>query len=482
MKRVSRVREVVAALVGFVLVLAPVAAQPNPEERVLGFAEALNSGDEARFAQFLRDNMAVDWPEERFRGIATMVMSDLGRIEVLGIDQYGSERIVLEARKEDGDVIGIGFGVGPAPERRLVGISLEMGGGEADSAPELPALDVAKGLSETQTKARLEAYLQDLAARDLFAGSVLIAREGNVVFESAQGLASRSFGVPNELSTRFNLGSINKAFTKVAIAQLLAAGKLGADDLLAVHLPDYPNRDVAGRITIGQLVDHTSGLGDIFTDAYAEGSKARFRDPQDYFELFAEQPLLFEPGEGRQYSNAGYIVLGAVIERLTGMPYAEYVAANVFAPAGMETAGFPALDEPAPNLAEGYTRHGMRGELQEGTLKSNVFMLPVVGNAAGSAYATARDLFRFDNALREGKLLPAGYLDWFFGGPVPQPGAAAAGSGGSDVGMGVAGGGPGVHAVLESDGSTTIIVLANMDPPVAGQVARQLGRAFDQAR
>src|SRR5262249_43644411 len=171
-----------------------------------------------------------------------------------------------------------------------------------------------------------------------FSGVALIARDGKPFFHEAVGLADRSFSVPNRSDTRFNVGSIGKAFTQVAIAQLAAQGKLAFTDTIRRHLPEYPSA-AADRITIQQLVTMTSGLGDVFADKYDAPPKARLRPLADYLPLSAGEPLLFEPGADRRYSNAGYVVLGLIVEKVSGESYYDYVRRHVFDPAGMTDTG-----------------------------------------------------------------------------------------------------------------------------------------------
>ncbi len=301
--------------------------------------------------------------------------------------------------------------------------------------------------------------------------------DGQSVYAGAWGKASLAWDVDNHVDTRFDLGSINKSFTKIAIAQLADAGKLSLDDYIIDHLPDYPNEDAASQITIRHLIEQTSGLGDIFTDEFFKSSRTLYREPRDFFPLFAEEPLTRKPGEKREYSNAGYMVLGAIIADVSGMPYDEYVIENVFKPAGMTGAGFFAHDEPEPNVAVGYTRMGAEGRSE--TLRNNLFMLPIKGNSAGSAQASVDDMLRFDNAVREYRLLSLGWTQWYFGGDEPDSDTPTQNTlARSTAEIGIAGGGPGVCAVMESNGRLTVIVLSNVDPPVAEKMGQELYRSL----
>jgi CubicO group peptidase (beta-lactamase class C family) len=327
--------------------------------------------------------------------------------------------------------------------------------------------------------------LQKLCGADEFSGVVLLAKDGRPFFEHACGMASREFAAPNRSDTKFNVGSITKVFTRVAIAQLAEKGKLSLTDTIRRHLPDYTGPG-AERITIQQLLTMTSGLGDIFGDAYSGASKERFRTLADYLPLFQTKPLQFEPGAGRRYSNAGYVVLGLIVERVTGQDYHTYVRERVFSPAGMKESDWFELDAAVPNLADGYTSRGPEGPTP-GPRRRNVFSLPARGSSAGGSYSPARDLLAFDAALRSGALLTPPWNRWILGGPPPDGRKVEAERAlkGAAGGLGVAGGAPGVNAVLEIDfeRAYTIVVLSNVDPPSAEQVARSirgwLGMAAD---
>jgi D-alanyl-D-alanine carboxypeptidase len=286
--------------------------------------------------------------------------------------------------------------------------------------------------------AGLGPYLDELVKRDAFSGTVLVARNGEPVFFQSYGLANREAGIPNNNDTKYNLGSINKVFTQIALTQLQEQGKIDFDQTLRTYLPDYPS-DVADKITIRQIYEHRSGLGDIFGPAYDAADRSKLRSLKNYVPLFADKPLEFEPGTGKRYSNAGYIVLGLVIERLSGMSYYDYVRKNIFEPAGMKDTESWAVDDKVQNRATGYTKRG-----------SNLSTLPARGSSAGGGYSTASDLLRFVQALHAGKLTrkpPQGRAGW-------------------------GGGAPGINAMLEDAGEWVIVVLSNYDPPAAQDVAR----------
>jgi CubicO group peptidase (beta-lactamase class C family) len=325
------------------------------------------------------------------------------------------------------------------------------------------------------------------ASADRFSGVVLVGRGQTVALREARGFADLERRTPVVSETRFNLGSMNKMFTAVAVAQLAQAGKLKFTDTIGVHLPDYPNKDAAARVTIEQLLTHTSGMGNIFGAQYDARRDTLLR-VADYLALFASEPLRFEPGARWEYSNGGYIVLGAIVERVSGESYDDYVRRHVFEPAGMgHTGSFPKTDPP-PNTAVGLTRGGgMQRRAPEpgvspvappGPRRSNLEHLPGRGSPAGGGYSTAEDLMRFSSALLENRLLSREYTDLVLAGKAPTPrgkygyGFSERLVGGRRV-VGHNGGFPGVNAELHilPDTGEVVVVLSNLDPPSATQLA-----------
>lgn len=478
---------VAATLVVSVQAVAAQAPDGSPRlPRVRGFVEAFNVGDPEALLAFLRDHAGPEWlaqrPDGERREMFSRLMGDLGAVEIQDLRFDGASTVTLVTaaeRIEEPVTFELVF-EREAPYR-IVGLGVDVGaagGGLPDDLPAPPDLGASGSLGAPE-RAALDRYFEDLAAADRFAGVVFLALDGEPVFEGAYGPADRSWDVPNRTTTRFDVGSINKDFTKVVVGQLLAAGEIAADDTILDLLPDYPNADAARRITVRHLLEHTSGLGDVFGPELSRRNKALLRTNRDYFPLFADEPLRFEPGTDRRYSNAGYIVLGAIVARVTGMPYAEAVERRVFEPAGMTGAAFAARDEIHPNVAVGYTRRGPEGpgaaDGEAAPLRPNLFMLPVVGMGAGSAVATAADLLAFDRGLRTHRLLDPRWTEWFFTGELPAEGAEPAAAPVNHP-IGVAGGAPGVNAILEGDGHHTVVILSNLDPPTAEVLGLELSR------
>ncbi len=328
-----------------------------------------------------------------------------------------------------------------------------------------PPREAAK-ISTKELTDNLEKYLDELFAKDEFSGVVLLAKDGNPLFQKAYGLASKEFGVANNTETKFNVGSIDKVFTQVAIGQLLEAGKIASvDDKIEKYLPDYPNREAASKVSLRQILTMQSGIGDFFGPVFVAAAKDNFRSIADFLPLFASQALAFEPGTKRQYSNGGYIVLGAVIEKVSGQSYYDYVREHIFKPLGMDNTDFYEGDVPTPNLANGYSKDR---ENPKALRVNNMYTRPAKGSSAGGGYSTSGDLLRFANAVEAGRIKhPA------FEAGVPKPANAPFAS---MRGMGVAGGAPGINAALETalPGGYTIVVLSNYDPPSAEDVSAKI--------
>jgi D-alanyl-D-alanine carboxypeptidase len=320
----------------------------------------------------------------------------------------------------------------------------------------------------------LDRWLAPQAASGTFAGVVLVARDGKVVFERAYGTADRERGTPMSTDLRFSLASIGKAFTKVAIGQLVQGGKLRFTDTIGSVLPDYPNADARGA-TVAQLLNHTGGVVDFFGPEFDATPKERFRSNDDYFAFVAPRPLLFPPGTRNQYCNGCYIVLGEIVAKMAGMPYERYVEEHVFGRAGMRTAGFLSVGD--PDVARPYTRR--RGD---GTNPvPAVGLHGLRGSAAGGAFARAADLLAFDRAARSERLLNAVMTDWFYDNVSEEdvPAALKRGTASGGLrGLGIAGGAPGMNANLEAGPTWTIVVAGNLDPPNAGRIASAIRRAL----
>lgn len=283
-----------------------------------------------------------------------------------------------------------------------------------------------KGAVSHAEMARLiHTALDHLVSTSDFSGCMTVIDGDATVFDECRGLAERNFGVPVDHQTRFHVGSIDKMFTAVAIAQLIEAGKLSWDTTLAKLAPEYPDHVAAQKITVWQLLHHTAGLGDFMVPEYFQHQES-FVNPADYLDLIARQPKASEPGQQWSYSNAGYMLLGRIIENISHESYFDYVQQRVFAPAGMHDTGFDSIEDITPKLAVGYFRDG----LFSSEWKADWMKVGFKGGPAGGGYSTNADLLRFTKALQSGKLVKPATLEKMFADEVPAgPGAYAAGFG-----------------------------------------------------
>ncbi len=360
--------------------------------------EVFNSGDFAAMEQF--QGTADGDPEARMRLLRQYEMYLVTRgIDAEGIEQTGTNRVTIKAKERlSGDPVNaiLDFSNG-AP--RLDGMRMvRTPESESQNAP----------LSEADMLADLDRQITARSEVDEFSGSVLIAKNGEIIYKKAWGLANKATGAPNQVDTKFNLASCGKMFTAVAVLQLAQAGELSLDDTVGKHLPNYGNEDVRNKVTIRQLLSHTSGMGDIFGEEF-EKRRNEIRTVADWVSLFEKDPLKFEPGTRWSYSNAGFCLLGAIIEAESGQDYYEYLDAHIFTPAGMINTGAFETDKAVDNLAIGYTRMNATTPEQIRDRIENTNLHAVKGSPAGGSYSTAEDMGRFAVALLNHQLLSKKY-------------------------------------------------------------------------
>ena len=326
-------------------------------------------------------------------------------------------------------------------------------------------------LSQSELIAAAKEKLEKESAADHFAGAVLVAKDGKAVFSEAYGFSDREHKTPNMLKTRFRIGSMNKMFTAVAILQLVQTGKLDLKDPIGKYLTDYPNKDVAAKVTIHQLLTHTGGTGDFFGPEF-DKHRLELRTLQDYVKLYGSRDLKFEPGSKWEYSNYGFLLLGVIIEKVSGQSYYDYVREHVYVPAGMTSTASDPEDQAVADRSVGYTKMG------GGEWKPNTDTLPYRGTSAGGGYSTVEDLSRFASALEQNKLLNAHYTELLTTGKpgTPDNGYAYGFDDHKINGtrcFGHGGGAPGMNGALEicPGNGYVVAVLANLDPPAAGRMA-----------
>jgi D-alanyl-D-alanine carboxypeptidase len=438
------------------------------QERMRGYFKAFNSNDAAAMKDFIAQNFTErslkSTPVEARMPVIQKLHDEIPSAELKRLELASDNVVLAIVQSKGGSSYTFEFTFEDQPPFKIESVRVQIGEGGGGNGPgDGPAVATGPPLSPAEFVTAAAGLIDGLAKADEFSGVVVIAKGDKPVFAHAYGLANVDKQTPNNLDTKFNLGSIDKIFTKIAIGQLVAAHKLSYDDKLAKFLPDYPNTDAAEKITIRQLLDHTSGVGDIFGAEYRATPKEKLRTISDFIPLFANKPLAFDPGTKQAYSNGGYVLLGAIIERVSGMSYYDYVEKNIFRPLGMADTAFYESGKPTPNMAEGYTNLNVdpaSGKKRQ----NNFFSRPARGSSAGGGYSTANDMLKFSLAYQNGHVqVPA---------DDPQDQAPAA----KPVSLGIAGGSPGVNAGLEiiAEKGYTVIVLSNYDPPSAEKPTRQL--------
>ena len=381
--------------------LAPQANEPA-EGLLRGLVRAMNSGDSATAAAFIRANYVVEGPNiptveqrvERLLGLH----SSWGAVSIRSIEpRRGAEifALVQAANTESWRRFGINVDTTQSPLRIRFVMAMPARAPSDAAAP-------ARALTERQAIDSLRAYVERLVARDAFSGTVLVAKRGVPLYRAAYGEANKDFGVKNTIDTKFNLGSMNKMFTAVAVMQLVEAGKVSLEDTLGKFMAEGTMRpDVLSKVRVKHLLTHTSGLGSYFSDEWDRQSRALYRRVDDWIPLIRSESLQFEPGARWSYSNTGMLVLGKVIESASGMDYFDYVRERIAKPAGMTNTDAYELDRVNRNLAVGYDP--VRGPGRQ--YRNNIFMHVIRGGPAGGGYSTVEDLTRFAIALESGKLV-----------------------------------------------------------------------------
>lgn len=260
---------------------------------------------------------------------------------------------------------------------------------------------------ETYMYQHLKEKLMKAISEVDFSGIVTIRKNAKVIYESAFGYANRSDGIGNTIHTRFGIASGCKVFTAVGISVLVDEGKLTFQtklkDCLDISFPHF-----AEEVTVHQLLTHSSGIPDYFNEdimgdfeeLWESRPMYKMRELADFLPLFQDQQMLFKPGEKFHYNNAGYIVLGLIIEHISGMKFTEFIEAKVFKKAGMMESGYFSLDSLPERTAIGYI-----DDEQNGRWKTNIYSMPITGGADGGAFVTASDMVKFWDALFANELL-----------------------------------------------------------------------------
>ena len=254
-----------------------------------------------------------------------------------------------------------------------------------------------------------DTFQLDISKVEDFSGPVLVKQKKEVLFKEAYGLGEISFNILNEVDTKYGIASGSKLFTAIAVCQLVDQGLISFDTLLkdCLHM-EYPHYD--DRITIKHLLTHSSGIPDYFeeedlnavkefSEIYQNPPMYMLKSPKDHLKLFKDRPMEFEPGARFDYTNAGYILLGLVVEEQSGLGFREYVEKNIIQQLGMNNTGYFSMDNLPPGCSYGYTKDC------NGNLKKNIYSVPIVGGPDGGIFTNAEDMSKLWNGLFDFQLL-----------------------------------------------------------------------------
>ena len=312
--------------------------------------------------------------------------------------------------------------------------------------------------TDSQLKNSIKRIVTAEAKYDLFSGAVLVAEKGEIIYSAAFGLEDKAKNIQNKLTTKFSLGSIGKTFTAVLIMQLIEQGKMNLSDTLEMYLPDFPYPEKR-KISIFHLLTHSSGLGNYFTHKDYESKMQSLRHIRDALPLVFDQKLLFQPGEKFEYSNSGMLVLGAILEKVSGMSYREYLKKQILVPTGMNDSGIFYPEESVIDRAIGYSK-----------IDGNEYKVETEGEfpafSDGGLYSTVLDMLKYDRALYENRLLSQKTKETMFSKTGPNKNYALGWETGDYMGekfVGHVGGCPGFAAdfIRFPDQQRMIIVLSN---------------------
>lgn len=450
----------------------PAAAEPTwpntePARHARAYFEAFARGEAAMRTFWLEHGSKAALerrPVDARVDVWREMNGEFGVLTPLRVKSSAGDQIEVVARTAHSQELSIGFMCEEAAPHGLVGLRV---GDPEDTGARAPAPppDTGPPPTDDQIVARLSRDLDSLAAIGEFSGTALLDKGGRTLYGKSFGMASRETRTPNQLDTRYNLGSINKIFTATAIQQLAVAGKLKLTDPISKWLPDYPKAN-GDKITIEMLVDHRGGVPDFMANEKLNENPMAVRTMADWYQVVRDLPLNFEPGTRQQYSNGGYVLLGMIITRASGEDYYDYIRAHIYGPAGMTRSdSYASDDDKVDGIASGYTRRDRSPDGKR--TPDGLEILPGGhhfgrGSPAGGGYSTCPDLVKFAAALREKKLKNSAD-------PKAKPG------------FGIAGGSPGVNGLLVLNGDYTLAILANIDPPAAERFARTVGAMIRRA-
>jgi len=445
----------------------------------------INSGNKADWDQFIHTSIDLNArdnnPEDLLKKFADFYELT-GGVEITSMESGRAPdeaKLLVKSHKKN-QSIEMFTRLSRESDEKIIGFIFRLlSGGTENPVSAWPQHSLPEAEIIQEIKNHAEKAFRD----DRYSGVILIAKKDRVLLNTAYGMANKEKEIPNNTETKFNLGSMNKMFTSVAIAQLVQAGKISFDDPLLKVFPDYPNPEIAKKITVQELLTHSSGLGDFFKPVFFEHPE-NYVELSSYLPLFENDTLLFEPGKGWSYSNAGYIVLGLIVEKISGENYFDYVRKHIFIPSGMTHTDSYMKNDMIPNLASGYTFSEAEGKSPKFPVL-NTTALPVKGSSAGGGYSTTGDLLRFSQSLLNNQLLHPEYTKITMTGKVDDHhknskyayGFMDITINGKHI-IGHNGGAPGINGALYMlpANEYIVIVLGNYSPPAAAELAMDISQ------
>ena len=254
-------------------------------------------------------------------------------------------------------------------------------------------------------KQKLNAYFEQLAAEEYFSGSVLVAKDGKILLQKGYGLANIEEDIRNKSNTVHAIASMTKAFTAMSIMMLEERGLLSVNDTVDMYVPEIPYGD---QITIHHLLNHTSGLFEYTYNPDVWVNMDRFHTPEELLEYFIHEPLQFEPGTQWEYCNSGFVTLGIIIERISGMSYRDFIKTNILDPLKMRHTSYDPYDMDFPDKAIGYDDISVSPPLR------SPYLHPTVPYSCGAIFSTVKDLYKWDQALYTEQFVSAETLERMF--------------------------------------------------------------------